>query len=229
MSSPHSNDDRFDRLVDGELSEPERQRLLTALDQEPEGWRRCALAFLEAQCWREGFGNLFRPTRTAAAVPRSPAGRSWSYRGVAGTVLAMAASFLLAFGLAAHWYGDGQAVQPLGNGPEFAANRPETSILDVHPAPLGRDSSSWQLVGLPAGGAGNGQIVIPAVQRDRWDDRLMNTMPSAVPKDVLQAFERSGHRVQQQRELVPVQMDDGRVLIVPVEQMEIQPARGPVY
>src|SRR5262245_7197050 len=44
------NDDvLFDRLVDGELSADERRHFLTSLDDRPDGWRRCAIAFLEAQ------------------------------------------------------------------------------------------------------------------------------------------------------------------------------------
>ena len=40
---------RLDRLVDGELSAQEYRALLAALDEEPDSWRRCAMAFLEAQ------------------------------------------------------------------------------------------------------------------------------------------------------------------------------------
>ncbi len=32
----------LDRLVDGELSQPDRRELLAALDDEPGAWRRCA-------------------------------------------------------------------------------------------------------------------------------------------------------------------------------------------
>ena len=42
----------MDRLVDGEVAEPERRALLSRLERMPDGWRRCALAFLEAQAWR---------------------------------------------------------------------------------------------------------------------------------------------------------------------------------
>ena len=37
----------IDRLVDGELGQQEQRQLLVALEAEPEGWRRCALAFVE--------------------------------------------------------------------------------------------------------------------------------------------------------------------------------------
>src|SRR5437660_1111223 len=44
------DDDRLlDRLVDGELPDAERRKLLLKFEKEPDGWRRCALAFLEAQ------------------------------------------------------------------------------------------------------------------------------------------------------------------------------------
>ena len=60
------DDSRFDRLVDGELSEAERRELLAGLDSEPGGWRRCALAFLEAQCWKQEFGAIAKSGTQAA-------------------------------------------------------------------------------------------------------------------------------------------------------------------
>lgn len=43
----------LDLLVDGELDESDRRELLLWCERDPEGWRRCALAFLEAQCWSQ--------------------------------------------------------------------------------------------------------------------------------------------------------------------------------
>jgi hypothetical protein len=49
-----ADDERLiDLLVDGELEGAERRRLLERLDSTPDGWRRCATAFLEAQAWRQ--------------------------------------------------------------------------------------------------------------------------------------------------------------------------------
>ena len=48
----HELDQRtLDRLVDGELTASEYDELLRKLETAPAGWRRCALAFLEAQAW----------------------------------------------------------------------------------------------------------------------------------------------------------------------------------
>src|SRR5688572_17304855 len=96
------NDSRvLDRLVDGELTELERKELLSALDEEPSGWRRCALAFLEAQSWGADLrGFRDKPVEPVAPSSQASTGlvaRHWPL------ALAMAASLLAAFtvGLAA--------------------------------------------------------------------------------------------------------------------------------
>jgi len=48
----------LDLLVEGELTLAQRRRIVAALDQEVDGWRRCALAFLEAQAWRTSMRAL---------------------------------------------------------------------------------------------------------------------------------------------------------------------------
>jgi len=54
----NTDDTRFDRLVDDELGEEERRELAGPTGRRTGGWRRCALAFLEAQCWRETLGEM---------------------------------------------------------------------------------------------------------------------------------------------------------------------------
>src|SRR5690606_26200494 len=49
------------------------RELLSRLEAEPDGWRRCALAFLQAQAWREALGPVASPDddRDAPAVDRA--------------------------------------------------------------------------------------------------------------------------------------------------------------
>jgi hypothetical protein len=63
----------LDRLVDGELDEHARSALIRALDGDPNGWKRCALAFLEAQAWREAAHAMpaVSPSRPSAARPHA--------------------------------------------------------------------------------------------------------------------------------------------------------------
>jgi len=60
---------QIERLVDGELTQAERRSVLMKLDQDGEGWRRLALAFLESQALREG---LRRPVRTLSPASVAP-------------------------------------------------------------------------------------------------------------------------------------------------------------
>jgi len=66
------NASELDRLVDGELGEAERMSLLRALDHEPDGWKRCAIAFLEAQAWREAASDGGMRLAPPAPPARSP-------------------------------------------------------------------------------------------------------------------------------------------------------------
>ncbi len=74
---------RLDLLVDGELSEEDRRALLRLLDREPGGWRRCALAFLEAQAWKRELPALLDSSggEPGPAEPR----RRWWWSRHAGT------------------------------------------------------------------------------------------------------------------------------------------------
>jgi len=45
----YTDDQLLDLLVDSELDESRRREVIRALETEPGGWKRCALAFLEAQ------------------------------------------------------------------------------------------------------------------------------------------------------------------------------------
>jgi hypothetical protein len=64
-------------------------------------------------------------------------------------------------------------------------------------------------------------IRVPAVRRDTLDPGWLERLPGAMPADVLQAFQRTGHEVRQHRELIPVDLNDGRRLVMPVEQVDV--------
>jgi hypothetical protein len=222
-----SDDLSFDRLVDGELDEQERRELLTRLDEEPGGWRRCALRFLESQCWKEvlggGIGNWELAIGAAPSknmdVDRQPGGDSsrqspvpgpaaaritvapWRPRpaspwvGRLGMLAAMAASFFVALWLGSWVHRGAPPVVAIGQGSPGGWRADRTVLAATEqPGP-----------GSPQGGI------------DHW---VSNASP-AIPDDVLQALNRTGHRVQQRRGYLPVPLDDGRQVIVPVDQVEL--------
>ena len=117
---PEGAEHRFDLLADGELSEGDRRELLCRLDEEPGGWRRCALAFLEAQSWKEEFGAMAREPAGGPAASRTARRLPWGR--YLGTLLAMAASFAAALFLGSLLEGFwGPAVPASGPAPDAVA------------------------------------------------------------------------------------------------------------
>jgi hypothetical protein len=104
------DDELIDRLVDGELPAEERRQLLLALELQPDGWRRCALAYIEVQTWRSQMrgmlaGETAKRSTGANSVTLCEASSSTvapsaiARRRSMGMWLTTAATLLVAFGL----------------------------------------------------------------------------------------------------------------------------------
>jgi hypothetical protein len=230
----NTNDTQFDRLVDDELGEEERRKLLGRLDDEPGGWRRCALAFLESQCWKQA---LRQPPGELEAVgkptiAKHPQQSPWAGR--MRLLSAMAASFLVALGLGtwAHRVATQHPGLP-GITDQFASKTSKVNPLPSNYQPqiqLANSASKkavmpnpMQIVTVSATSDGRPHTLVnvPAVERDHFDGQWLRNLPPAIPDDVMQALTRTGHQVQQRRELVPVPMQDGRQLVMPVDHVDV--------
>jgi hypothetical protein len=177
----------LDRLVDGELGQAERQQLLRQLDREPDGWKRCALAFLEAQAWGETIaaGAAEGVARMPAAVPPS---RPRSLPRLA----ALAAAVAVAFGVG--FVSRGAGSWDRGTGVRTVAQRPQPA------APVGEALVPRPVASAtpPAGAA------------------------ASVPEYLRRQMERQGYRVQGDRKMVSVALQDGRKVAVPVETVSLR-------
>jgi hypothetical protein len=226
MHEELSQDDiLFDRLVDGELSASERRRLLASLDDQPGGWRRCAIAFLEAQSWSEGLGAFVRePLASQAAdetirVTPVAVGQVERRRGVAW--LAVAAGLLAAFTLGLMWRGGAPIA---GN----AAAPSESMIVEVIPPPAsespdaaGSDDALTLWVRDDAGKTR--PLRVPLVDAGTLDEQLGMQFQTGVPADVRSGLRDRGFDVQSKRRYAPLWLENGRPMIVPVEDTQIVP------
>jgi hypothetical protein len=231
-------DDSFlDRLVDGELDASERRSLLTALDETPDGWRRCAVAFLEAQAWRSDLrGTLARsPASERPAGGAATGRRSLWNRWRSAT--AIAAALLVAF--AAGWLVRPEH-DPGNNHPAiFGVPVAEVREDDRRRAPDGgperqaSDSNSDANAAVRLAGVfkfeldDRGQtrtIEVPVLEGPGVDPRWLLMQPPAIRASAVQALERRGHRVEAHRELLSVNLKDGRELILPVDEIGVRPA-----
>lgn len=275
------NSELLDRLVDGELTPQERRELLRRLEGEPQGWRRCALAFLEAQALEEelpgllgeALAGLSGSTAPSAApaeakspqVPQPQPARREKAGGLKRQIpsaLAVAASLLAALWLGSMWspWHDRAADRPVdvatgGGARESAASRADRSGESARPseslpgrglAGLGQGSPGglsfplpgsgyrrsapsaqgpWEAVTLAVDGgreAADHSIQLPARRRDRLDEQWLDSLPGAMPSSVVDALRHSGHEVRQQRQVLPLRMQDGRKLLVPIDDVEVK-------
>jgi hypothetical protein len=228
------NDDvLFDRLVDGELSTDERGRLLASLDDRADGWRRCALAFLEAQSWG-GALKAYAATPDAPLAQPSPPPVSivplerQSPRNSAAAWLVIAASLLVAFGLG--W----QANQPAGDpGVDLVVADPPRPEQVVEPAPLPRggvgDDAITLVVNSPDGRPQ--RVQIPLIEGRRLGEQFAESPRWADPEVQRELAER-GLDLQARRRYAPLffeQQDRIVPMIVPVDDAVITPVSLPIY
>lgn len=256
-------DQLLDRLVDGELVGAEYRQFVQSFDARPDGWRRCGLAFLEAQAWRQDFIAVrssesleARPVDAGAARGQAGASGGRGGRdsgrdsggigggrfgwGNARSLLrwsALAASWMLALGLGA-WWMDSTA----DRGP----SRAEPSRQGVKPPPLRSLAAPAMRPYQPTGDSPtpNRDEVEFLLVGDHGDWQESKRLPVLSPEqharesspgqrppetDVLELLRRSGTDVTRREEYVPYVLPDGRQILLPIERVEVKPARRPAY
>ena len=220
----------FDRLVDGDLSDAERRRLLESLDTRPDGWRHCALAFLEAQSWRDDLGALVlgpaqRQTDAQGVSPSTVGDRRPLRRGM--TWLAIAAGLLVAFRLGLMQRNDGGQVVNLPRNPAAPlADVPRSAPLQTPGEVRGDDALTlWARddTGQPR------SLRVPLVDAGALDRQFGVAFQSGVPDDVRAQLNSRGYNVESKRRYAPLWLDNGRPMIVPVEDTKIVPVSQRVY
>jgi hypothetical protein len=232
------DEDRFDRLADGELSNEQYRTLLASLDDEPGGWRQCAIALLEKQALEKELGEVAAEAQTptlesrAAAIPPPPP-RS-PLRGL--YAMAVAAGLVAAFGLGALYHSLGDRNGPVAKDQrqENKANVRENQLADgmeqkheqlIDRLPsIGDDSRNevTLVVSDPLRGVEQ-QVNVPLLDPKQVDREWFTTSDQPLPEVVRRTLLLRGHDVQLRQELVPVQLPDGRTLIVPVQQYDVMP------
>lgn len=228
------DDFRFDRLVDGELSPEEYKSLLSALDEEPGGWRRCALAFLESQAWSSEFATIRRvqtlipvagDSQPAPENSRVTSPTSWSL-----LLMVSAASFVLAFslGLASHSHFFSRvnpAVASGENDPSAAMSSPGVAKATDPNQPLG----NMKLVVNRGEGLNPAEIDVPVYDANSPQASTIASSPPAIPDSLIRAMELRGHHIQRQEDYLPVQLEDGRQVVFPVEEYRFTPVSRKSY
>lgn len=220
----------LDRLAGGDLTKAETRRLVERLDAEPDGWKRCALAYLEAQSWRGTFRSLagsngrgpHSATRGTVSRPREKAARIR----LAATV---AAAFLLGAGLTWVWQRSlDRPAEPAQIVQKETGNRPNP------PAPQrkapGKRKHKAGVLGLVSVSAnGVTESAFPVIRTADDQTVAVELAPSELTEYDLRLWERRGFRVEQHRKVVSVQLADGKAFQFPVDWVQYRYVGEQVY
>jgi hypothetical protein len=224
-NQPLNEDILLDRLVDGELSDSQRRQLLQSFDKRPDGWRQCALAFLEAQSWREEMEEVLRGRRTQTQASKSPAS-SFSPGQNSGWAtgarwLALAASLVLAFGLGRMQHERGWQIAggSFGPGGEVASVNPPSSS-GMH---NGTKPDNAVTFFVKDDGGRKQPVRVPLVDADTLDKEFGMRFQTGMPDDVRNQLKDSGYAVKSKRQYAPLWLENGRPMILPVEDTKIVP------
>lgn len=237
------NDEQLiDLLVDGELDEERRRELLAQLDQKPDGWRRCAMAFLQAQCLRAAACSYARSSPSPApassrehlpagqtpltiASPQRAAGKRLPSRAL--TLTSMAASFLIA-GLGVWlvgWPFNSPSGQPADSVPQVASSTQSPvaasdSVVAGDAAP--RPVEDLRLV--VDNGRTNSLAPIESLigSRQRMDELSSAAGPEPLPRNISELLDKVGGNVSLERQYIQVRLPDGRKVVVPVDQLRLR-------
>jgi hypothetical protein len=216
----------LDRLVDGELGQAERCELLSALDDEPGAWRRCALAFLESQNWRWQLTRLTadraladqRRAQAADTVPLARRGSFW------GLCLSVAAGLLVAFGLGTRYAATSTNVTP--SSLQVATEEPGINAnvepnFEADPAEV-EEPLDMVTLALADGEGEAEHIELPVASAGADESEWLDELESGLSADLLERLRAAGVDVVRSQRLYPVDLSDGRRLVVPVEQVDLR-------
>lgn len=218
----------LDRLVDGELAGDDYRRALALVEVEPEGWRRLALAFLEAQAWRREVPAAIAPP-AAKASPREQVGKQLPADAPAmksnWLTITLAVALLLAVGCAALQYAgwiptSNVATTPIDPGNLLPSDVPLAAINTGLPP---RSAPDRVKVTVDSKDAEPREFEVPVVEVYSLDAAKAAMSRSAITPEADQALELTGVTVHRRQQYLTVELEDGRQMVVPVEQVELVP------
>jgi hypothetical protein len=220
------SDESLDGLVEGTLDDDRRRALLLALEADPEGWRRCALAFLEAQAWTQALApladhaastlSIVAATGNVRAVSHRSTRAKWKstrekgdwLRSKAKVPVPLFPGLPLKTGLAA-------GLLALAFGAGLLANRPSPLDRPVRVASDPSPASSF-----PAAPEEPAPATDEIASNPPIDD--FSGGMDAIPGHVRRQLASQGYKVEQRRMLVDLPLEDGRFVAVPVDQVSFE-------
>lgn len=213
------------RLVDGELDEPQQQEFLAQLDHEPSGWRRLAVAFVETQIWARAYREAIGVADPLPAV--APPSTRPKLRPLA--ILSAAAALLVAWALGAWqgaWWGASAAKAPqVADQRKLPADQEESPPARSHeerlPAGPRQPPEKLRLYLGDASSDAPRTVDVPLIPFSQLSKGGYPSPNAAIPEPVRETLTRYGYRVHRHTELLQLRFEDGRRVILPVDYVRL--------
>jgi hypothetical protein len=245
MKQPELNatvlDTLIDRAVEGVVPPEELRTIIEQLERDPGGWKRCALAFLEAQALNESFralGNAETPgQKFQTRVLRVPPAKRLSHRWLKTAAAAAIVAGSFGIGWVAHGTrtasradehpATGLAMARVPSGPAGDLAAPENSqqadvaaVTDRSGAP-GDSMQAIRAVATIRFGPENSHADVPVLAGPGITEEWLVQQPPPVSEHGQVVLARQGYQVQQERRLFTTVLADGRLVAVPVDHVQI--------
>lgn len=234
-----------ERLVDGELSEEEREKIVYRLDETIDGWRCCALAFLEAQSFREALKNPLPVSENSAfsdaLYPKTEVKKHRSWKTWRDCSFSAAAGFMIAavaIGGFAKLNDASSTTAPVV--PTLVTNETRDSDVAISPRHIAEpiqtdlqtqtkslaDSVTPKTVVLNSPAVGLSNITTPCCEVDDYNSEILQMSKSVIPQEVMNHMYNVGGTIDAHRDEYRFPLDDNRVLIVPVDTYDVKSNRN---
>lgn len=221
---------QVDRLVCGELDETSRQQLLAWLEAEPARWRMCGVAFLEAQAWARAIERWPQADNRAAgsstAALRLAADRSRKRRRDLVRQATIAAAVVIAFGLGLAFRDFSAPAQRAAETTAVSGDAPGGTGQHLPDGDSNLASKPKSILASLNVETGNGfghstPIHVPVVPAAIDENRIQEH--AEIPDYVRQQWERRGYKVSLERRFLFARLADGQKVVVPVDQLRVNP------
>lgn len=240
----------LEKLVDGQLSSTEYRELIERIEDHPQGWRKCAMAFLEDQALKKELGALGvglgqtelgqtelgqtelkqisvvgQANAVSEKVSLEPSSKSTKSAWSMQTWGALAASLVFAFCFGAlidiNWRANQKSI----------AQEPDDVILDP---------KTWQepvntLVSTDTEPTGNlkmtfnapGQekqsLEVPIFDGEKQAEHYIKSVDRPIPNRLINILNDPNFKFEQNSIVVPIQHESGQWMLVPIEQLNVSP------
>lgn len=233
-----TSEDKYliEQLVDDELSVEDRRKILERLEHTSNGWKFCAITFLEAQALRSSFRSITSSNKYSRNqvndVPKGISARqNWhSLKVVLPAISTIAATILCMVFVLRETPSSSVPRNEITKDMSSPVSQTSADIIVSPPNEPNsfiprftiQENTPIRTVTLNCPKHGLTNISASCVESQHFDSSIFNSINEELPTDLTQQLTENGGSINAQRDEYRFSLDDGRVLILPVDTYNVK-------